>query len=160
MCTNPVLAPGVIKKHNLYVSRSRWTSMTQTDNLLYIRLRQSIGSLHCWICLELGDKQLIIEYCQYSSLINRPNTWQNCDTFPFVIVTARRLLYLTLQPFLFQVLDVIPGQLLGFTIVYNVSVVRARFFCIWEGKRRGEMTQSKNERKKNSQTATACSLEI
>lgn len=38
--------------------------------------------MHCWICMELDDKQLIIEYCQYFSLINRPNTWQNYDTFP------------------------------------------------------------------------------
>lgn len=130
-----------------------------SNNLLYIRLRQSVGSLHCWICMELGDKQLIIDYCQYSSLINRPNTWPTCDTFLFMIVIARWLLYLTLQPFLFEVLDVIPGQFLGFTIVYNVSVVCARFFCIWEGKRCGEMAQSENERKTGSQEPLSWPLE-
>lgn len=41
-------------------------------------------------------------------------------------------MYLTLQTLLFERLNVIPGQFLGFAIIYYISVVCARLLCIWE----------------------------
>ena len=46
-------------------------------------------------------------------------------------------MYLTLQTLLFESLNVIPSQFLGFPIIHNVPVVRADLLCIWEDTYRG-----------------------
>lgn len=62
-------------------------------------------------------------------------------------------MYLTLQTLLFECLNVIPGQLLGFAIIYYVPVVCARLLCIWE---RQDITHSEHE----STDRASCSTHV
>lgn len=47
-------------------------------------------------------------------------------------------MYLPLQTLLFECLNVVPGQLLGFAVIYYVPVVCARLLCIWERRENSE----------------------